>query len=59
MRETIQFDPRQPQAYAELGAARLENGNKAGAREAFQRALALDPRNPMALEGAQEMDQAK
>ena len=56
MRETIQLDPRQPQAYALLGAARLQNGDSAGARDAFQRALALDPHNPMALEGLQALE---
>ena len=55
MRETIQLVPREPQAYALLGAARLQSGDSAGAREAFRRALALDPRNPMALQGAQAM----
>ena len=55
MTEVIRLDSRQPQAFAMLGAARLQNGNYAGAREAFRRALALDPRNPMALEGVQLM----
>jgi Flp pilus assembly protein TadD len=59
MLETIQLDPRQPKAYALLGAARLENGDRSGAREAFRRALALDPRNPMALQGAQAIGLAK
>jgi len=56
MRETIQLDPRQPQAYALLGAARLQNGNSAGARDAFQHALALDPHNPMAQQGLQALE---
>jgi arylsulfatase A-like enzyme/tetratricopeptide (TPR) repeat protein len=55
MSETIQLDPRQPQAYALLGAARLRSGDSTGAGEAFRRALALDPRNPMALQGAQAL----
>jgi arylsulfatase A-like enzyme/Flp pilus assembly protein TadD len=55
MREAIRFDPREPQAYALLGAARLRSGDNAGAREAYRHALALDPRNPMALQGAQAM----
>ena len=55
MTATIELAPRQPQAYALLGAAHLQNGDSAGAREAFQRALALDPHNPMALEGARAM----
>jgi cytochrome c-type biogenesis protein CcmH/NrfG len=53
MRETLQLDPRQPQAYALLGDARLLSGDPAGARQAFLHALALDPQNPMALEGIQ------
>ncbi len=52
MSAAIRLNPREPQAYALLGAARLQTGDIAGAREAFQRALALDPHNPMALEGA-------
>jgi arylsulfatase A-like enzyme/cytochrome c-type biogenesis protein CcmH/NrfG len=55
MSETIQLAPRQPQAYALLGAARLQSGDSASAREAFRRALTLDPHNPMALEGAQAL----
>jgi arylsulfatase A-like enzyme/Tfp pilus assembly protein PilF len=55
MKATIELNQRQPQAYALLGAARLQSGDDTGAREAFQRALALDPHNPMALEGARAM----
>lgn len=55
MSAAIRLNPREPQAYALLGAARLQTGDSAGAREAFQRALALDPHNPMALEGARAM----
>ena len=59
MQETIQLDPRQPKAYAILGAARLESGDRSGAREAFRRALALDPHDPMAIQGAQATGLAK
>ncbi len=52
MKAAIQLDPRQAQAYALLGAARHDSGDNAGAREAFQHALALDPHNRMALQGA-------
>jgi Flp pilus assembly protein TadD len=52
MKAAIQIDPRQAQAYALLGAASHESGDNAGAREAFQHALALDPHNRMALQGA-------
>ena len=55
MTATIKLAPREPQAYALLGAARLGSGDSAGARDAFQRALALDPHNPMALEGARAL----
>jgi arylsulfatase A-like enzyme/tetratricopeptide (TPR) repeat protein len=55
MGDTIQLDPSRAQAYAELGTARLESANSAGAREAFRRALALEPRNPMALQGARRL----
>jgi len=55
MSAAIQLNPREPQAYALLGAARLESGDSAGARQALQRALALDPHNPMALEGVRAM----
>jgi arylsulfatase A-like enzyme/tetratricopeptide (TPR) repeat protein len=55
MRETIQLSPREPQAYALLGAARLQSGDSAGAREAFRRALALDPHNPIARQRAQAL----
>jgi len=58
MSAAIQINPREPQAYALLGAARLQSGDSAGAREAFQRALALDPHNPMALEGVRAMGPA-
>jgi len=52
MKEAVQLDPRQAQADALLGAARQGSGDNAGAREAFQRALALDPHNRLALQGA-------
>jgi Flp pilus assembly protein TadD len=52
MKSAIQLDPRQAQAYALLGTARQESGDHAGARGAFQHALALDPHNRMALQGA-------
>jgi Tfp pilus assembly protein PilF len=52
MKEAIQLDPRQAQADALLGAARQGSGDNAGARDAFQRALALDPHNRLALQGA-------
>jgi arylsulfatase A-like enzyme/Tfp pilus assembly protein PilF len=55
MKQTIQLDPRQAQSYALLGAASHGSGNDAGAREAFQRALALDPHNRLALQGAQAL----
>ena len=51
MKEAIQVDPRQAQADALLGAARQGSADNAGAREAFQRALALDPHNRLALQG--------
>ena len=52
MKAALQLDPRQAQGYALLGAACHESGDNAGAREAFQHALALDPRNRLALQGA-------
>jgi len=55
MKAAIQLDPRQAQAYALLGASCHESGDNAGAREAFQQALALDPHNRLALQGAQAL----
>ena len=55
MMASIQLDPRQAQAYALLGAARHASGDNAGAREAFQHALALDPHNRLAAQGARAL----
>jgi arylsulfatase A-like enzyme/tetratricopeptide (TPR) repeat protein len=55
MKVAIELDPRQAQAYALLGAACHESGDHTGAREAFQHALALDPHNRLALQGAQAL----
>jgi cytochrome c-type biogenesis protein CcmH/NrfG len=45
------LDPKDVLALTLLGKIRLQQGDRAAARELFRRALALDPRNPDALQG--------
>ena len=49
--EALRLDPKDVLALTLLGKIRLQQGDRAAARELFRRALALDPRNPDALQG--------
>ena len=49
--EALRLDPKDVLALTLLGKIRLQQGDRAAARELFRRALALDPRNPDAQQG--------
>lgn len=49
--EAVEARPQKAEWWAQLGQARVEVGNEPGAREAFERALAIEPGLEMAEEG--------
>ena len=56
LRTAISYDDSFPQAFNNLGIALAELGDKHGAREAFSRALALDPLNDSARSNLKKME---
>jgi tetratricopeptide (TPR) repeat protein len=59
LKSLVQAYPDWAPARVELGRLRLQQGNKAAAREAFERALALNAANVGALSGVTALDAAE
>ena len=55
LRTAIRYDDSFPQAYNNLGIALAELGDEEGAKEAFSRALELDPSNSSAKSNLNRM----